>query len=143
MQSLIFAILAEVTTSTSASILIGIIVAATPIITLYINNKFKKNQKKLDMREKYIASNFEEISRQKEFLARENKELWSALKEELEECRTMRQELEVFTIDLKEKIIRIEEELGSWKLGLKVPEGFVLIKEDIFEEIVIEDLEQD
>lgn len=87
------------------------------------------------MREKYITSNLEEISRQKEFLARENKELWTALKEELEECRTMRQELEVFTIELKEKIIKIEQELSSWKLGLKVPDGYVLIREeDVTEE---------
>lgn len=129
-MGLSFAAINSAIDGTSSSIIIGVLGAVVPIVTIILNNKFKKTQKKYDMHNALIQSDLEELSRQREFFARENKELWGALKEELEECRVIRQELETFTSELKEKIMKIENELSSWKMGLRVPEGYVLVREE-------------
>lgn len=106
----------------------AIIGAITTLITLYITKKFSKAEKKSEEKQHNYRVELDQLVKQREFVIKENEELWHALKLELDLCRVEREKLDAEVDSLKSRLTRVEQELQAWELGLKTPVGFKLTR---------------
>lgn len=106
----------------------GIMAALTAILTLIIGRRFAGQDKKVEKAKETHNSDVEQMVKQREFIIKENEDLWHALRKELEACRFEREKLEGVLDNLKKRLSRVENELTQWELGLKTPAGFRLVK---------------
>ena len=95
---------------------------------LALQKRYSKSEKKMEQTTQAYKIDSEIIIKQREFIIRENEELWKALREELEMCRVEREKLDGLLENMKKRLTKIESELTAWELGLKTPKGFRLIK---------------
>jgi uncharacterized protein HemX len=106
----------------------GIVAALTSFGIVYLNRKFSKTDKTEDSRIATYKTDLDQMAKQREFIIKENEELWNALKLELEMCRAEREKLDGSLDSLKKRLAKVESEITAWELGLKVPVGFKLVK---------------
>jgi len=104
-------------------------------LALILTRKYKIQDKGAEDKGLIYKTDAEQVAKQREFLLVENQTLYSLLKEELENCRKERLELDIViarlnsTIDgLTKRLSKVEAELESWEIGLRTPKGFVLLK---------------
>lgn len=108
----------------------GIIAALSAVITLMISRRFTKEDKEVEGKKVSHASEMEQLVKQREFIIKENEELWHALRKELEMCRIEREKLDGILENLRKRLTKVENELTQWELGLKTPVGFKLVRLD-------------
>lgn len=147
----------KVASSPMGFVVVALISAAATVITLVIKELFsthrdnKKNKSvaietQKDLHVAIVQADLDEIAKQREFLSKENKELWETLKNELISSKQIIQSLEdeivrnreemseVIKINRDEieklnlKIDELKVELHSWTTGLKTLPGYVLTK---------------
>jgi hypothetical protein len=106
----------------------GIVAALTSFGIVYLNRKFSKTDKTEDSRISTYKTDLDQVIKQREFIIKENEELWNALKLELEMCRVEREKLDNTLDHLKKRSAKVESEITAWELGLKTPVGFKLVK---------------
>lgn len=106
----------------------GFVAALTSFGVVYLNRKFSKTDKTFETSSANYKSDLDQMVKQREFIIKENEELWNALKLELEMCRAEREKLDLSLDSLKKRLTKVENELTAWELGLKTPVGFKLVR---------------
>lgn len=106
----------------------GFVAALTSFGVVYLNRKFSKTDKTFETSSANYKSDLDQMVKQREFIIKENEELWNALKLELEMCRAEREKLDLSLDNLKKRLTKVENELTAWELGLKTPAGFKLVR---------------
>lgn len=114
----------DVTGSLLSLIIPGII---SVLIVVLTNRNSRKEKKDLSNSDLYRVE-LESLNKQRETASLENEKLREALREELDHCRSMRQDMEASIDELKIKVNTIEAELFAWRNGMKTPTGYVLVR---------------
>lgn len=109
----------------------GLVAGLTTLVVVFINRRFVNKDHKVDSDHQAIDVSLDQLSKQREFVIKENEELWIALRAELEHCRVEKEKLDSSLDLLRRKTVRMENELAAWELGLKTPAGFKLVKLDL------------
>ncbi len=106
---------------------LGVSGAVTVLGAFIVNWFTRRNQKDVTRTDIYKAE-LENMNRQREAVSVENEKLRDALREELDDCRRLRQLMEDKLEEMVGKINTIEAELFAWRNGLRTPSGYVLVR---------------
>lgn len=98
------------------------------LIVVILTNRNSKIDKDKTIKTDLYKVELESLQHQRESARVENDSLREALKDELEDCRTLRRDLEEALQELRVKIYVIEAELLAWRNGLRTPTGFILVR---------------
>jgi hypothetical protein len=115
--------------STIGETLLSLIIPGVfSILTVFLANKALNRTTKDTNKTDMYKTELEQMQAQRILMSQDNEHLRDALREELEDCRRLRQVLEIRLEELTGKMNTIEAELFAWRNGLRTPGGYVLVK---------------
>lgn len=95
---------------------------------IVLQRKYSSDDKKETQKIDAYKVDLEQNAKQREFIIKENEELWKALKEELDIVKEEKKKLDAQVAIMRDRVLKIEADLAAWELGLKTPKGFRLVR---------------
>ena len=97
---------------------------------LALQKKFSNEDRTHKEKQDAYDRDLEQTVKQREFIIKENEELWKVLKQDLDAVKVEKSKLEGQIAILRDRMLKVEADLAAWEMGLKTPKGFRLVKID-------------